>query len=295
MMRGILKWAGRIFAAGIALVILAALGFAIAGTIRLNKKHEIEVSPLNIPTDGTALARGEHLVDVFCAGCHGTDLIGHPVVDDPTLGVISSSNITGAADRFTDEQLLLSIRHGLDADGRYLMIMPVDSHIFFSKEDLGAIIAFLKTVPQSGALHETRQLKPLVRILVGMGAMDMIFPGMSIDHGLPFPDMVEVGANRPYGEYLARHCRGCHGPDLAGGTPPDPASPPAPNLTQAGELNTWTEEGFITTLRTGVTPNGHELQEGMPWESYAKLDDGELQGLWLYLSSLDPPAVSESE
>jgi mono/diheme cytochrome c family protein len=119
-----------------------------------------------------------------------------------------------------------------------------------------------------------------------------MFPAATINHDQTFPEMPEVGANRPYGEYLARHCRGCHGPELTGGVPPDPASPPAPSLTASGPLRSWTEEGFITTLRTGVTPSGHELDSGMPWKSYAKLDDAELHALWMYLSTLEPIAAT---
>lgn len=287
-MRNVLKKIGGVLAGLILLLIIAVLGLMIAGTVRLNQTHDVEVSTINIPTDETALARGAHLVDVFCTGCHGDDLLGLPVIDDPALGVISATNITGAADRYSDETLIRSIRHGIGSEGSYLMLMPVDSHIYFSKEDLGAIIAYLKTIPQSGTVQQTRQLRPIGRILVGVGALDELFPATAIDHSLPFPEMPEVGLNAPYGEYLARHCRGCHGLALTGGTHPDPDSPPAPNITPNSVLGSYTEAGFITTLQTGVTPYSRELRsEYMPWPSYAKLDNSELQALWLYLSSLD--------
>jgi len=287
MMKKILKWSGRILGLlGILLVVAAAV-LSILGTRRLKAVHEIDMEAVVLPEDEIALARGAHLVDVFCAGCHVEDLTGGPVFEDPALGIVDAPNITGAAERFTDEQMVLSIRHGIGSDGRYLVIMPVDSHIYFSKPDLGAMIAFLKTVPQIGELHQAVQLKPIGRMLVGLGVLDVLFPATAINHNQPFPDMPEVEPSLAYGEYLARHCRGCHGPDLAGSTPPNPASPPAPNLTQAGMLATWTEEGFITALRTGITPEGRALQSFMPWKSYAKLDTLELQALWMYLSSLD--------
>ncbi len=37
--------------------------------------------------------------------------------------------------------------------------------------------------------------------------------------------------------------------------------PPAVKLTPGGELAFWSEEEFIATLRTGVTPSGHQLSE----------------------------------
>jgi cytochrome c553 len=99
------------------------------------------------------------------------------------------------------------------------------------------------------------------------------------------------------GEYLARGCQGCHGAGLVGGPPPDPTSPEAPNLTPAASaLGDWTEDDFLTAIRTGVTPTGRELDsQYMPWPSYAKLSDDELRALWLYLSSLEPVEAVNSE
>ena len=50
-------------------------------------------------------------------------------------------------------------------------------------------------------------------------------------------------------------------------------------------------ERIIQTMRTGVNPHGHNLNpEYMPWESFGKFEDEELQALYLYLQSL--PALS---
>ena len=47
-------------------------------------------------------------------------------------------------------------------------------------------------------------------------------------------------------------------------------------------------------MHTGVTPEGRELKaEFMPYESFGKFTDEELQGLWLYLQSLPPVAEAE--
>lgn len=294
-MKKVLKWTGRLLGGVVALLLVAAFVLMILGNARLNRTYSVKAETINIPADETALARGEHLVDVFCSGCHGRDLRGQLMIDDPALGTIYAANITGVAEAYSIEELIIAIRHGIDLDGHYLMVMPVDSHIYFSEEDLGAIIAYLTTIPQVGSIQQAPQLHPIGLMLEGLGALDTLFPATSLNHDLPFPEMPEVGPNRPYGEYLARHCQGCHGPELTGGLPPDPASPPAPGLTSNGPLRNWTEEGFITTLRTGVTPFGHELDSGMPWQSYAKFDDAELSALWLYLSSLEPLAAAGNE
>ena len=93
-----------------------------------------------------------------------------------------------------------------------------------------------------------------------------------------------------YGEYLVNtnDCHVCHGPQLNGGPFPDPTIKKiSPNLTPGGELGFWTEDQFINTVRTGVTPGGHELNpELMPWKDYQKFYDDELKAVWLYLRSL---------
>ena len=48
----------------------------------------------------------------------------------------------------------------------------------------------------------------------------------------------------------------------------------------------WTEAEFTSTLRTGVTPSGHQLSESMPWPGLGKMTDDEMQAVWLYLQSL---------
>ena len=104
-----------------------------------------------------------------------------------------------------------------------------------------------------------------------------------------------VGVNKEYGEYMVNtnDCRVCHGPKLNGAKFPDPTIQKiSPNLTPGGELAAWTEEQFITALRTGVTPSGHELNnEFMPWKDYSNFYDDELKAIWLYLQSV--PAESQ--
>jgi hypothetical protein len=48
----------------------------------------------------------------------------------------------------------------------------------------------------------------------------------------------------------------------------------------------WELEEFITTMRTGVDPNGHKLSEQMPWRPIGRMDDVELRAIYEYLSHL---------
>ena len=53
----------------------------------------------------------------------------------------------------------------------------------------------------------------------------------------------------------------------------------------------WSEEDFIATLRTGMTPGGKQLKDVMPWKYFGQMTDDELKAVWLYLQSL--PALPQ--
>ena len=290
MMKKVLKWIGIVVGALVGLVILAVVVLSFVGSSRLNKTHDIQAEAITIPTDEVALARGEHMVLIACTGCHGSDLTGTAMIEDPAVGTVYSANITGVGQTHTDADLVRAIRHALDTDGRQLIIMPSEAFIHFSAEDLGAVIAYLKTIPRAGNDRPKPEFTFMGRVLMGAGVFGQIFPAEYIDHDQPFHSMPEIGANIEYGEYVSRFCTGCHGADLAGGQPADPESPPAPNLTPGGRLGVWSEAEFIETLRTGNTPYGYQLDPAfMPWREFGQFDDDELKGLWMYLESV--PAV----
>lgn len=289
-MKIILKWSGIVVGALLGLLLVAVVVLSVIGASRLNKMRDVQVEAIAVPHDEAALARGAHLVNVACKSCHGADLSGQPLVDEGPIGTIYAANISGLAQTHSDADLVRAIRHGVDTDGRQLMIMPSESFVHFSAEDLGAVIAYLKTVPRGGEEHPAPRLGPLGRVLMGAGMFGDVFPAEIIDHDTPFPEMPDVGANVAYGQYVSRFCSSCHGANLAGGQPPDPQSPPAPSLVAAGN---WPEEAFLTAMRSGVTPAGQQLDPAfMPWESFGKFDDDELRGLWLYLQSLSQQQTS---
>lgn len=290
-MRKVLKWIGIVLGVLIGLLITAAVVLYFMGGVRLNKTVQVQAPMLDIPADEASYARGEHLTKVACSSCHGTDFSGTPILADPAIGTVYAANISGFGETRTEEELVLAIRHGIGQGGRQLMIMPAESFIHFSEEDLGSIVAYLKTVPRQGADKPAPQLTPMGKIMLAAGLFGQIFPAEYIDHGQPFHMMPEISANLEYGEYLSRFCTACHGEDLSGKKTSDPNSPIAPNLTPGGGLAGWSDVDFIQTMRTGVNPHGYQLDpEYMPWESFGKFEDDELRAIWMYLGSL--PALT---
>ncbi len=282
-MRRVMKWVGVGLGALFGIVCSVAIGMSVVGGNRLQRPRAVEPEAIPIPADPAALARGRQIANFACEGCHGPDLTGMLLVPGG-IGTVYSANITGLSANRTDADLVRAIRHAVAPDGRQLAIMPAYAFVYFSREDLGAVIGHLKTLPRVGADRPAPQFTFLGKILLAAGTLQGFFAAEQIDHLAPFPAMPEVGANVATGEYLSRFCRGCHGMDLRGGRVPDPSAPPAPNLAIT---KAWSEAQFLEVFRTGRTPGGRSLNpDYMPWKDVAKLSRDELRGLYLYLQTL---------
>jgi mono/diheme cytochrome c family protein len=292
-MKNVLKWLGIVLGGLFGLAILVFVSLNLVMGYRLSRRYSIEAEPVAIPTDEAARTRGAKWVSVLCVDCHGDDLAGQVIFEDPMLGHIASSNLTpgrgGVGGGYTDADWVRAIRHGVGSDGRPLLVMPSTDSYYLGDQDLGDIIAYVKSVPPVDKESGGYRLTPLARMLGAVGAFGNILHAETIDHSGPRPPAPPPGVTEAYGEYLVNTggCRGCHGQALAGGSSPNPDSPPALNLTPGSELAGWTAEDFKTAIRTGETPSGHHLDpEFMPWKSYAHWSDDELSAVWLYLQSL---------
>ena len=288
---------------GIGLAGLLVLGIflvSVISTIRWNHEYEnldIPVESIPIPTDEAAISYGEHIaITRYCGSCHGDDLAGGYLVNEPILAVIPAPNLTsgtgGVGRSNTDEDWIRAIRHGVGHDHRGLIGMPARIWYQLSDEDLGALIAYLKTIPPVDHELPQRKIGPAFRLLLTLGQAPVSEASL-IDHTAPRPSVPEPGDTLAYGEYLALGCTACHGQNMNGGTTRDFDGElvTALNLTPGGELQGWSESDFIAAMRTGVTPGGHKLSEAMPWRYVGQMTDEELQAIWLYLQSL--PALEQ--
>lgn len=294
-MRTVVKWIAIIFGGLIGLLLLAAVFVTISSSSRVNKSYDIPSSAVVVHNNDEVLARGQHLVEISCAGCHGADLSGKTVIDDPPIASIYASNLTagagGIGQSYADEDWVRAIRHGVRPDNTPLLVMPSQIYYYYSDEDIAAIIAYAKSVAPVDNTLPDRGIGPVGRVLFTAGMLPAPAAEL-IDHTGPRPQAPEPGVTAAYGEYIAgRGCADCHGADYAGGAVPGspPGAPPAPNLTPAGDLATWSEEDFISTIRSGFTPAGRQLDsDEMPWPTYSKMTDAELQAVWLFLQELLP-------
>ena len=301
-MKRILKLIGKIIGGLVGLIVLAFAVLYIIGTVKWNsireKDYEVPVEEISIPTDQASIARGEHIATIrMCQDCHTEDFSGQ---SDSVPGLITLAfpNLTAGAGGVgatnTDEDWARAIRHGVGQDGRGLLLMPSRVWYHLSDEDLGDLIAYLKSIPPVDNEVPMTDLGPLGRVMMALGQLpsEATVPDATvIDHDGPRPVPPQPGVTVEYGMYLARTCTLCHGSELNGQTIFDGSV--ALNLTPGGEMQGWSEEDFIATMRTGVTPNGHQLKDVMPWKYFGQMTDDELKAVWMYLQAL--PALPQGE
>lgn len=291
MLRKVFKWLG--IAAG-AIILFLLVFYAVAyfqTESRANTVYDVSLQSLPIPNDSASYLLGKHIAGIRgCMDCHTADFSGGVFTgDNSPLGLLYASNITSGKGgiRYTDEDWIRALRHGLGKDHKTLWFMPaqeVSSPL--SNRELGALIYFVKSQPPVDKSHPEKKLKPLGRILTFLGEFPM-FPAELIDHDAKPVEDVTVAVSADYGRYLATSCSGCHGTNYKGGPAHNPGDPPISDLTQTGKPGKWSSDGFVTTIRTGRTPEGRLLSDTMPWKSFAKsYTDDELKAIYLFLHEL---------
>jgi cytochrome c553 len=298
-MRTILTWLGRIVVGLVVLIAIAAAFVYVRSEQLVNQTFHAPQVSLTVPADAAAIARGQHLATVVadCTGCHGKDFAGTVVIDDPALGRIVSANLTrgqnGLGGTLSDPDFVHILRYGIKPGGRSLLLMTSTDFQHLSDADLGAVIAYLKTLPPADSHLPATQLGPLGRVLLVAGQLPLII-APQIDPATAGGRAITPAVSAAYGKYLASlSCAGCHGEGLSGGHVPGtpPSFPSAANLTPSGEVGGWTEADFQKAIQTGVTPAGQTLNPFMPYQTFANLTPDEVQALWLYVHSVPARAA----
>jgi cytochrome c553 len=298
-MRKALRIIGKVLLGLVALIVLVVIvGYAVSA-MKLRKRYAIAPARLVVPDDPASLARGQAFAALSgCTGCHSATLGGQMMIDQFPVARLAAPNLTrgrgGVGAAYTDADWERAIRHGVRRSGDPLFIMPSSEFNKFRDEDVGALIAYLKSVPPVDNSVPRRTIYPLFRVLHMFGAP--LVEAEKIDHGRQRVVAPPPGATMEYGKFVAGGCRFCHGEDLKGqAVGGEPGAPPSPDITRTGSPGRWTEAQFVQTLRTGVTPAGRRLVDRyMPWSSIGKLRDDELRGVWMYLQAADSVRAADS-
>lgn len=296
----------------IGIIVLIAGVFAAFVAIRGIPNYTPEKVALTVQTTPERIERGRQLSSMLCNDCHmdfnTQKLTGRKMEEISQFGDIFSRNITKDPEhgigKWTDGEIAYLLRTGVKPDGRFLPIMAKLHKM--SDEDLQSIIAFLRSDHVWVQADNTRQPETsysfFAKFLTNIKALKpMPYPAGAV----PEPDTTN---QVKWGEYVALNrveCYTCHSKDFAKNDYIDPPKSEgyfgggnefkmpggskilSRNLTMDEEtgIGTWTEETFITAVKTGIVPNGQPSLRP-PMKPYAELTDGEVKAIYAYLKTL---------
>jgi len=290
--RFLVRWVVRMVAWSVALLLLTAVILIIQGHGLATRHLNSELQPLRVAPDSTRVARGRHLSEIRCAGCHAPDLSQPDVLSGgtenylqipggPSLGTLVGPGLTpaGTLGHATDLEIARAIRQGISVHGDPLLVMPSPGFRAISDSDLAALIAFLRTQPAVQHPLPQRRLNLLAYLVLGLHKFeDSVVPPVT----WAVPDVPE-DSPLVFGRYLVEYlgCRECHGPELRGAIPGQLA-PRGPNLVGFAAAHDRT--GFELAVRHGVKPAGPSMDPAlMPWTSYSRLTDAEVGAIYEFL------------
>jgi mono/diheme cytochrome c family protein len=281
----VFKWSGAGLAGLLTVAVLVASAFMINGCsgwtaavprLRTSRSRQ-HPARLNAVTPSSTACACHSRTGILTGGVDiGKDL---PI----RVGSFVSANLTPAGDirHWSDGEIFRAIRNGIAANGHWLMIMSYTNAGRLSDDDIEAVIAYIRSQPAAGEItpDPPDQLNPLGLAMLGAGMLPRGKPVLSGAIMAP-----PKSATARYGEYILSYqdCRECHGANLTGGIQGQLA-PVGPGLDMVKD---WKPAEFISTLRTGIDPAGHELGKQMPWRPIGRMDDDELTAIYEYLVHL---------
>lgn len=300
MLKTFLRWTAYAIGALLAIALLATGSIYAFTSYQLERAAEVPAPEglAHAPSD-SLIERGRHVAGPLgkCGECHGPDLGGQVVVDDPAFGYVAAPNLTrgegGVGNRLDARAIELALRHGVRPDGRSLLIMPSEDYQAMSDADVAALAAYLAQIPPVDRVLPEPSVGPLARLLYVVADLPLLSRDGVDTSRAHVAEAPPAAVTVEYGRYVANvgGCTGCHGPGLSGGTLPGspPGMKPAANITPEG-IGSWTEADFIRALREGVRPAGTPIDPAMPVRYTKDMTDVELRALWAYLQTVPAKA-----
>ena len=280
-MSSLFKWAARIAAALVGLVVLAVAVVLIVSSSIIGRKHEAKAEPLPaVPAALLADAPRQARI-LGCISCHGEGLRGKTMVDVPNVVRVHAPNIPAIAARASDQQLAAAIRQGIGHDGRGLFVMPSPMYSRMSEAEVAALIAWIRTLPVHNGGTGTVTARPLGRLGVAIGRFRPAPAKMEeFQTQVPLPTGDALAAGR---RLAANACSECHGPALFGMSM-EGSDVVTPDLRIAAGYD---YEQFRTLMRTGETPSGKKLglMATVAKQDFSHFTDAEIASLHGYLRS----------
>lgn len=258
----------------------------------MNQRLDVAGEELTIPTDAASVERGRVLASTRgCLECHASDAGGAiPLRAMPVMDV-HTPNLTraGRTASWSGKDWARAVRHGVRPDGSVLLFMPTTDYRFMDANDLGAIVAYLRSLPPVQRDVGRTKVGPVGRLLYVTGELPLV-PAERTDHTAPVPAAPPVGPTVEYGRYMAHTCTGCHGEHFSGGKIPGtpPEWPPAANLTpHESGLAGASYDQFVAAVQRGEKRDGGTINPMyMPFRQFAGFTDVEVQALYAFLRTV---------
>lgn len=283
----VLRIAFRVVVVIVVIVAVAAVAAMARGSYLFNRRIARPIPEFHASMDSASVARGRHVAEMRCLGCHSADHRDSTLLSGGYLetfenplhldhGTLPYPNLTpgGPLRDWSDGEIARAIREGLDREGRQLIIMPSGQFRNLSDDDLAALLGFLRSQPavpsQPGVLH----LDWFNRLAIGLGVI-----GISSQPPVTAPvPAVSPDDTLEYGAYLARslRCGECHGDGLHGNVGPD----------LHVYAHAYSESLFVRSVQRGRrATDATEVDPFMPWRSFSHLTPAELGVLYRWLRS----------
>lgn len=292
-MRPIVKWGVRILAGALGFVAVVAAGAYGYSQVHMSHRFTVPEHPLTLRTDSATLAEGKRLATLRgCVDCHGANLGGSVMINEPAIGLLAAPNLTlGGRGKDLDlRDWERAVRHGVRRDGTSLRVMPAVEFTTMADDQLEAIVSYVRSVAPTSTVQPVPRMGPVIMALYVAGQVKLL-PGEDIDHTKSHAAHIDPEPTAKYGEYLAIGCTGCHGPTLAGGkiagAPPDWKA--AANITPAG-IGRYSEADFMRVMREGKRPDGSQVDSLMPYRLFKSMTDVELKAIYAYLKTVPAKA-----
>ena len=306
----------------VAVVLLVVVaGGAVFVASRQNLRFDTPYPHVARSSDSAIVERGRYIVRdaAPCAACHGdpaqraafasgaaVPLSGGYVFDIPP-GQFYTRNLTPDEEtglgKVADSAIARALRSGVGHDGRALL--PFMEMQGLADDDLQAVVSYLRTQAPVHNPIPAHHFNLLGKVVKATALAKPVGPSATP------PVRAPRGASVETGRYLAESvalCWACHternlmtgaltGPKF-GGTkgftesddPTHSWSPP--NITAdptTGRLGKMSEDQFVARFRQGRVIPGSP----MPWQAFARLDEGDLRSIYQYLKSV-PPATRDN-
>ena len=272
----------KILAIGVGTIATIALCAAtyiyVASERMVARTYDVPVTDFHAPRDAHAIEAGLRLATIYgCNNCHGAKLNGTALWDAPGIARISAPNVSRIAREYSDGELERLIRRGVKRDGTSTWLMPSAMFSHLTDEDLGNIIAYVRSVPAIDGVERELTLRALGRIGVVTQKFQPVAQQIRGDEAHQPPDRSDPLS---HGRYLVMTaCTECHGARLEGSE-----IVKAPSLLVAAA---YSPDDFAKLMRTGTGLGNREL--GLMGEvgrvRFASFTDPEVDAVRTYLEA----------